>query len=218
MTNAGRLVALAAAVILPVSLPGCPPDAGGGPGPGAGGACAEGEPFVSRAPEGCDETFCGAPIVELGTGADGFHSFAGTDTILIETGGQGNCGHHFTLAVRTEGLCPIIYLYFTVEAVLDSGDRVAIAETQHHVMAVRGDDGTSSQAYWGVREFISCEYWPEGGCPSTLCPGNCVAPVPLDTIRVVLRVDAEDHSGRKGSDELELQPLCCGEPPANCLP
>ncbi len=157
--------------------------------------------------EHCGETYCGGPDVEVGTGFDRFIELDEGDEIDVMFGSQG--GYHLDVSARMTRLCPIVYLRASVW--LDRGDGGDLEEIfggDRHVEALRTEpDGSSLQEFWGVRAFVPCRHWPS----TTLsCSGGAGSDGRIDDYEVVIRLEAEDHNGRVGTDERRVQPACCG--------
>jgi len=156
--------------------------------------------------EHCDDTHCGAPEVEVGTGADRFVDVEEGDPIDIVRGVQG--GYHLDVAARMSELCPVVYLRASVWLDPgDGGDLEPVFDGERHLQAVRPEpEGSTLQEAWGVRAFVPCEHWPDTGLQ---CSGGAGSEGHLEDYEVVLRVEVEDHDGRMGTSEQRLQPVCC---------
>lgn len=154
----------------------------------------------------CAETYCGLPELEVGTGFDQFIGLEDGDDIAIVRGSQG--GYHMDLSARMSRLCPIVYLRASVWLDPgDGGDLQEIADVDRHVQAVRMEAQTSSvQEFWGVRAFVPCEHWPD---TNLTCSGGAGRDGHLEDFEVVVRLEAEDHTGRIANHERRLQPVCC---------
>jgi hypothetical protein len=180
------------------------------PPPGPGNCPAGQDEFVSTDPPACAETFCGEPLVDVGTGASGWEAVTAGAALPVNQGPQG--GYHVDVAVRTENLCAVVYVDYGIDAVLGDGSRtpVYVAENPRHVQAVRqgGEDG-SLQVYWGLRAFIPCEWWPDQDEGGWDCEGEGSAGR-IEGQPAVIWAEVWDHNeGRIGEAELEIQPECC---------
>lgn len=154
----------------------------------------------------CGETYCGPPELEVGTGVDEFIALTEGDEVPIMLGAQG--GYHLDVSARMTRLCPVVYVRASVW--LDPGDGsdlTEIADADRHVEATRMEPGGSSlQEVWGVRAFIPCEHWPD---TNLACSGGAGRDGHLEDFEAVIRLEAEDHTGRIATHEQRVQPVCC---------
>ncbi len=169
-----------------------------------GGICPIEDVYVA---ESCDETFCGAVEVEVGTGNAGFVALDAGDEVDVVWGSQG--GYHVDMAADMRNLCSIVYLRMTAWIDLGDGELVEILERERHVEALRVESEGSRQQYWGLRAFVPCEHWPDDPARNPSCAAGAGSAGPIGDFEVVLGIEAEDHDGRLGYDERRVQPVCC---------
>lgn len=208
--RSGRGVLLAAALLGGAA---CEPD------PDPPSDCPDGELFVSD-PEHCEETWCGDPVLEAGTGNASRHAeLSGDDgePVPIVRGPQG--GYHLWVSVATERLCPVIFVrprLFASDAI--GGAETLIYESQLHVQAVRPQPGDieyqeghpSWQAYWGIRGNVPCEFWPDDREDDPPSCGEAQSSLGyIEDFAVRLEIEAEDHNGRVAVSSSWIQPECC---------
>jgi len=174
---------------------------------GLAGCCSEADTFVSDA-AGCEDTFCGDPVVDVGGGVTGYEPLEDGDGVPLNFGPQG--GYHIDVSSRMDGLCPIVRI--DVALLDDDGDE--ISREEHRVQAVRDGAGTV-QDYWGLTAILPCGYWPTDGPYDGPNPPDCPDGIGLDgqvggqTVRLV--VEATDDNDRVGRGELLVVPSCCSE-------
>jgi len=198
---AGTAAALAAAL----ALTGCEPGIGGPP---IGDCPAE---DVFRAAD-CQQTYCGEPVVRLGSGDTRGHEPVGDgDATPVWFGPQG--GYHLFVSAEMENLCPVVFLRYRMEAEVRRAGTVLLYEGQRHVQAVRPDPERSSlQRYWNLQAVVPCEWWPDDPDPAHEVQ-DCTHPEAgrrrIEDVAVRLWIEVEDHNGRLASDEALLDPFCC---------
>jgi hypothetical protein len=171
------------------------------------GECADGERFESDA---CDDVYCGGPRAEIGSGGGTFETVEDGDVLPLHFGANGGAGgYHLFLSVQTERLCPILWLEPRIEAEID-GAMTTIYEQRLHVLAVRPDDASSEQSYWGIRAPLPCALWPDDPGRDASCGVFQSRYGHIEDTAVRISVTAEDHSGRAAHDERWIEPECCG--------
>ena len=164
----------------------------------------------------CEDRFCVAPSVEVGTGSRGFEPVEPGQPIPIYFGPQG--GYHVDVAFQMRNLCDIVWVQYTLLYLPDGGgEAVEVASANRHIQAVRAEDGLT-QSIWGLRGFIPCWHWPEDPWPDVACPEVAGSAGPLNHGDLVLQVKAWDdveqtgHPDRMAFDEVQLDPWCCEYP------
>ncbi len=171
------------------------------------GCCSDADTFVSEAPA-CEDSFCGDPSVQVGSGATGYEALAENATVDLVFGPQG--GYHIDVSARMDGLCPIVSINVTLLDV--DGNELSFEE--HRVQAVRDGTGTV-QDYWGLTALLPCGYWPVDGPYEGDDPASCPDGVGLDGQLVgnvaTLIVEAEDDNGRVGTGRAAVIATCCRE-------
>jgi hypothetical protein len=203
-----RWVALAAAVGATGLLVACSDGSTGTVEPPDG--CPDEDLFEAEA---CDETYCGDPVVSVGVGGSSHEPVDDGQTVPVWFGSQG--GFHINISVETENLCPVVFLRAAMD-VRDPGtdEWTEVFQQERHVQAVRPAVDDSMQQYWGIQGFVPCEYWPEYISESNPDePVNCGETTStmghIDDKEVRIRLEAEDHNGRIGNTEVEVDPECC---------
>jgi hypothetical protein len=169
--------------------------------------CADADRFESEAPA-CDDSFCGEPSVEVGTGALGYEALGEDAPVHLVFGPQG--GYHLDVSARMDGLCPIV----SIDVTLLADDGAEISHETHRVQAVRDGPGTV-QDYWGLTALLPCGYWPidgpYGGPNPAACPDGVGLEGQLEGAVATLVVEVEDDNGRTGRGVATVTPSCCLE-------
>lgn len=160
----------------------------------------------------CDDVHCGDPVVELGVGRTGFGSIEDdVMPITFGTGNGGGCGYHLDLAVRTEQLCPVLFVDYTVDLLGVGGG--PLYEGSNHVQFVRDSEpaepGSTVQTIWNLRAHIPREHYPNDPTHFEVCPDDAGSDGPCDEFEFLIRLQVQDHSGRMAMTERVLDPECC---------
>lgn len=196
-------------LLLALLLVGCDPALGDdddGTGPPVPTDCPDEDLHVAEA---CDDTYCGDPIVRLGTGGATFEPLSEGGDLDVYFGPQG--GYHLFLSAEMERLCPIVFLDTTMEIQLD-GERHTIFDQRRHVQAVRPTpDESSVQQYWGIQGIVPCNLYPDDLDHDQPCGTFRSRLGHIEDFEVTVTLRAEDHDGRVSSDIKTLQPVCCSE-------
>jgi len=171
-------------------------------------------------PEACgDPAYCGAAVIEVGTGSDGFEPLTAGQEVPIWYGSQG--GYHIDITARMNNLCPIVFLEPSMLLDLGKGEEpIEIFTQTRHVQAVRVEpDESPMQDFWGIRGFVPCEYWPtDPQNPDINCgDGQQGSAGHIDDFSVIFRMKVWDHNVgpngeeryRSATDEQRVQPVCC---------
>lgn len=177
--------------------------------------CPNGELFEATV---CEEVYCGAATVDLGTGAGGYEPLADGDEVPIWYGAQG--GYHLDFSAQMNNLCPIVFLRPSIQIIrsqwpdqIGGEDREPMAlvfEQSRHVQAVRVEpDVSPKQQFWGIRGFVPCAHWPDDPNHSPQCNDGAGSAGHLEDFEVLLTLEAEDHNGRIATDSKLVQPVCC---------
>jgi hypothetical protein len=180
--------------------------------------CPDGLLFTSPPPpDGCGETYCGAPIVRVGTGITAYEDVEEEQEVPIWYGSQG--GYHLDITVEMMNLCPIVFLrpYFLMD--LGGEEPVEVFTQNRHVQAVRVEpDVSPRQQFWGIRGFIPCEHWPNDPLHDLDCPEGRGSEGFLEQYDAIIGVEVWDHNlgpngeeqYRYGEDSRRVDPYCCG--------
>lgn len=160
--------------------------------------------------ESCEDEYCGPPIATIGTGGSEFLPIEDDDALTLYFGSNGGSGgYHLFLSAKTERLCDIVWLEPRVQVYVD-GAWETIYEEQLHVLAVRPEEGSSEQLYWGIRATIPCAFWPHSEERNSCGPFQSRRGF-IDDMRVRVSVTATDHDGRTDTDRREVTAACCGD-------
>jgi hypothetical protein len=161
--------------------------------------------------DACEDVYCGSPEVRLGTGGAEFEDVERDDALPLHFGSNGGSGgYDMFLSVEMERLCPIVWLEPKVEARVDGAWETIYTE-RLHVLAVRPQEGSSEQVYWGIRAPIPCAFWPDDPSRDATCGTFQSRRGFVNDLPLRVSVSAEDHDGRLDVDEREVVADCCGE-------
>lgn len=162
--------------------------------------------------EACDDVYCGAPEVTIGAGGSDFQPLGDGAAQRLYFGSNGGTGgYHLFLSVQTEHLCPIVWLEPSVEVETDDGEVHEVYTERLHVLAVRPEENSSRQIYWGIRAPVPCSFWPSDPSRDATCGEDQSRDGHIDDLRVRLSIVAEDHDDRASADERWVDVECCGD-------
>ena len=157
----------------------------------------------------CEDTYCGAPAVRLGTGGSDFMPLSDGGELDVYFGPQG--GYHMFLSAEMEQLCPIVFLELTMDVYVD-GRRHEFFNQTRHVQAVRPlPDQSSLQQYWGIQGLVDCNLYPDDPDHDLACGTFRSRVGHIEDFEVTITLRAEDHDGRMASEIKTVQPVCCSE-------
>lgn len=192
--------------------------------------CPADQVFVSPpAPDGCGETYCGAPTVRVGTtgtvvdeGGNQLTRYVPVDEgedLPVWYGSQG--GYHLDIALEMTNFCPIVFLRPWFKVVPDDGSEPFEAFSQNrHVQAVRVEPEVSPrQQFWGIRAFVPCQHWPDDPVYDLPCPEGRGSEGHLEDVEAIIGVEVHDHHVDEGgeptrtaADSRLVDPYCCEYP------
>jgi len=156
--------------------------------------------------EACEDVHVGDPFVELGTGRLEFEPIVDDEIGIVFGPGNGGCGYHLDLVLRTEQLCPVVWA--RIDLFLLGIDGGAIGSQNRHVQMVR-DEADSTLQYHPFRAFIPVEHFPNDPEHEDVCPAESGSGGPCDEYQFLVSVEVEDHGGRIATTERVLDPWCC---------